>query len=69
MQIPIKYDFTEQIFYGHLFPHDIQIKKGCHKYINILIENRIYNQFTFINTMYRFECILLLCAVRAEMRW
>lgn len=33
----------------------------CHKYTNILIENIFCNQFTLINTMYRFECILLLC--------
>ncbi len=58
--------FTK-IFYCHLFPNNMRIKR-CLKYTTVLIENIIYNQFTIINIMYKFECILLLCAVRAGMR-
>lgn len=46
------------MFYCHLFPYNMHIK-SCHKYTTTLIENIIYNQFTFINIMYKFECILL----------
>lgn len=59
--------YFHRIFYCHLFPYNMHIRR-CHKYTTILIEYIIYNQFTFINIIYRFECILLVCAVRAGMR-